>query len=231
MSKRKLDEQPDISESPVDKKARMTSTESDSESKPATDGEFKATSTQSDPKSKPAKDNEPASTSIEPAKQARTKPKPPTFLTLPCELRQQIIYQYLIPDEDEYEDWESTEDFVEYFIELDIGETVNEHHEDVFYMAQDEYCNPMDDLAKALGEAYPEREAEIERPMKEARRNFGLDYGVTLEIIKRWVEETFEEWYEQNYLRRDSDEEEEEEEEEDNESEEDDAEGEEDDED
>lgn len=148
---------------------------------------------------KPAMDNNPKPTSNEPAKQVRTKQKPPpTFLTLPLEIRQQIIFQYLIADED-WDEAADTADFVEAFIEKNVGDNVNEIGGDVFCMAEEECQKSLIDKAKFLREAYPQLESEIVHPLKEAKGVVALDEVVTETVVERWRVETFHDWYMEHY--------------------------------
>ncbi|QDS72197.1 hypothetical protein FKW77_005139 [Venturia effusa] len=198
MSKRQLDNQPGKRESFVDKKVRTTTKEPDSELAPPTINKPEPTLIKS------ANQVQPESKS-----KSKSKPKPErkskrsAFFTIPREIRQQIILEYLIPDGNKYhQDEDITEYYVDDFIERCIGETVNEHGDDVYHMAHEEYHKPMEDAAIKLKHAYdPANDlySEIDYCLHEAKSMYEFDYDVAVEVIERWKDDTFEEWYKKNF--------------------------------
>lgn len=163
-----------------------------------------------------------------------TKPTNPvphkasTFLTLPLELRQKILFYALEPldglDPDDRE--EDQEIFREEI--FPCGHPFEDPESDQVYKAQQEYCRPMHEFADVMIEAFSELEDEMKLPLEEAEKTWGLDEDRALEVAEEAYEKIFEEEGEEYYREAygigagSSDEDDDEENEDDEESEEDD---------
>ncbi|RDI78858.1 hypothetical protein Vi05172_g11180 [Venturia inaequalis] len=109
---------------------------------------------------------------------------PPTFLSIPLELRQKIIFYALEPEDglDPDKKKQEQERFMTCGWEW-ASESERSLPEQVLD-AQMEYCLEMHAFAEVMTEAYPEIEDEMEFSLRKAEKAWGLDEEEALEAAK-----------------------------------------------